>query len=89
MENLEASTTLSFQAFDVTGSFSVDATDIQGTLPVSTGAATVATMMHLPENVPYALRDDFSSQYLDDSMPIGNAIKPGARLTITPKTHLG
>ena len=69
MESFEASTTLDFQAFDVTGSFSVDATDIQGGLPVSTVAATVATMMHLPENVPYALRDDFSSEYLDDSMP--------------------
>jgi hypothetical protein len=89
MEGIEASTTLSFQAFDVTGSFSADLTDIQAALPVSTVAATVATMMHLPENVPYALRDDFSSQYLDDSMPIGDAIEPGARLTITPKTHLG
>ena len=89
MENLEASTTLSFHAYDVTGSFSVNATDIQGALPVSTVATTVATMMHLPENVPYALRDDRSSMYLDDSMPIGDAIKSGATLTITPKTHLG
>jgi hypothetical protein len=89
MENFEASTTLNFQAYDVTGSFSVDVKDIQGAIPVSTMAATVATMLHLPENVPYALRDDFSSQYLDDAMPIGDAIKSGARLTITPKTHLG
>ena len=89
MEGFHTSTTLSFQAFDVTGSFSVDLTEIQGALPVSTVAATVATMMHLPENIPYALRDDLSTQYLDDSMPIGDAIQPGARLTITPKTHLG
>ena len=89
MENLETSTTLSFHAYDVTGSFSVNAADIQGALPVGAVASSVAAMMHLPENVPYALRDDFSSEYLDNSMPIGDAIKSGARLTITPKTHLG
>jgi hypothetical protein len=43
----------------------------------------------LPENVPWALRDEQTSAYLDDARPIGEQLHPGARVTVTPKTHLG
>ena len=45
--------------------------------------------MALPDDVAWALRDDDSSTYLDESRPIGSQIGPGARVTITPQTHLG
>ena len=37
----------------------------------------------------WALRDDDSSAYLDESRPIGSQIGPSSRVTITPQTHLG
>ena len=50
---------------------------------------TIMSLMSLPADVPWALRDDGSSAYLDSERPIGDQIEPGARVTITPKTHLG
>jgi len=49
----------------------------------------IVSLMSLPADVPWALRDDGSSAYLDSERPIGDQIEPGARVTITPKTHLG
>jgi len=85
----DVTSTLNFVAYDVTGHHSVDAKDIQSSLPVSAVASSLASQMHLPDNVPWGLRDDATSLFLDDAMPIGEAVKPDARLTITPKTHLG
>jgi hypothetical protein len=39
--------------------------------------------------VPYGLRDDSTGAFLDDAKPIGEQIGPNAKVTITPKTHLG
>jgi hypothetical protein len=45
--------------------------------------------MSLPSDVPWALRDDATSAFLDDGVAIGDQIRTHARLTVTPKTHLG
>ena len=82
------SVTLSFEASDVTGTHSVEAKDIQASLPVSAVAKSLAEAMHLPQNVPYGLRDDRTSEFLDDNRSIGDQVKADASLTITPKTHL-
>jgi len=52
-------------------------------------ASSLAAWMKLPDNVPWGLRDDSSSRFLDDELPVGDQIRPGARVTVTPKTHLG
>ena len=80
---------LSFEAWDVTGTHSVEAKDIQASLPVSAVASSLAVTMNLPKNVPYGLRDDGTSEFLDDDRPIGDQVEPDSTLTITPKTHLG
>ena len=55
------------------------------------GAVTdsIAARMALPDDVAWALRDDRGGAYLDDGAPIGGQIDPGARVTITPRAHLG
>ena len=79
---------LAFRAGNVTGTRE---------LPLEVGRGTtagevadgIARMMSLPDDVAYALRDDRSSAFLDEGSPIGDQLAPGARVTITPKTHLG
>lgn len=86
---LEPPETLGFEATDVTGMHHVAARDVQRRLPAGAVARALASRMALPDNVPWALRDEATSAYLDDDRPIGDQIEPEARLTLTPKTHLG
>jgi len=51
-------------------------------------AQTLAARMELPTNVPWALRND-QGMFLDDTQEIGAQIEQDARLTLTPKAHLG
>jgi hypothetical protein len=81
------------------GGLQIFASNVTGTheVPVDVGpglsagdvANSIVSLMSLPADVPWALRDDGSSAYLDSERPIGDQIEPGARVTITPKTHLG
>jgi len=80
---------VSFEAADVTGTHRVIAKQVQRDLPAGAVAKSLAVRMSMPQNVPWALRDDSTSAYLDESRPIGDQIKPGAKVTLTPKTHLG
>lgn len=86
---LEPPETFGFEATDVTGMHRVEARDVQRRLPAGAVARAVASRMALPDNVPWALRDEATSAFLDDETPIGEQIGPDARLTVTPKTHLG
>ena len=88
MSNLVA-TLVSFSVHDVTDTISLEKENIQGSLPVSAVASSLASEMQLPENVPWGLRDDQTSEFLDDSKPISEQIESGTSLTVTPKTHLG
>ncbi len=76
-----------FTANSVTGAQGVDV-QFQRTTPSSAVARSLAEMLGMPSDVPYGLRDDGSSVYLDDK-PIGDQIEPGATLSVTPKAHLG
>ena len=81
------------------GGLQIFASNVTGTheLPVDVGpslsagdvANSIVSLMSLPSDVPWVLRDDGSSAYLDSERPIGDQIEPGARVTITPRTHLG
>lgn len=79
---------LSLLASNVTGTRSVP---FQFDPALAVGAVTdaIAADMAMPGDVPWALRNDDSSAYLDDGRPLGDQIEPGARVTITPRTHLG
>ena len=80
--------TLDFVASDVTGINTVRARDIQPSLPASAVALSLAALMQLPEDVPWGLRNDDTSAFLDDETPIGEQLRPGSAVTLTPKTHL-
>jgi hypothetical protein len=82
-------TNMTFEATDVTGTHTVTATNVQPSLPAGAVANALAHRMALPTNVPWALRDDATSAFLDDNVAIGDQIITDARLTVTPKTHLG
>ncbi len=77
-----------FLASDVTGSSEMDVTDLQPSVPAGVAARTLAERMELPLDVPWALRDD-RGVFLDDGRQIGEQLEPNARVTLTPKTHLG
>ena len=77
-----------FLATNITGTQSIPV-DVDGGLTVRSVADSIASRMALPDDVAWALRDDDSSAYLDESQPIGTQIGPSSRVTITPRTHLG
>jgi hypothetical protein len=79
---------LSLELNDVTGTQSVVADDVQYSLPAGAVARAVANQFSLPENVPWSLHDDRGA-FLDDEAPIGDQVTTGAKLWVSPKTHLG
>lgn len=82
-----ADPSINFYAQSVTGHERVEVS-FQRSTPADTVATSLAEMLGMPVDVPWAIRDDESSSYLDAG-PIGDQIEPGARVTVTPKTHLG
>ena len=80
--------TLSFSATDVTQTREVTAV-FQRSAPVRSVTRALAQRMALPANVPWALRHDRTSEYLDEDKPIEGQIATGERVTVTPKAHLG
>ena len=83
-----ASDVLAFRATNVTGTREMPL-EVQRGLPAGDVAESIANLMALPDDVPWVLRDDRSSAFLDEDLPIGEQLAPGARVTITPRTHLG
>ena len=77
-----------FQAADVTNTHVLEASDVDRDTPAGSVAMALAARMELPQG-PWALRDDLTGNYLDDQRAIGEQIESNARLTLTPKSHLG
>jgi len=63
--------------------------DVEPALNAEEVARAVADLMSMPQDTPWALREDDTAAFLDGDRPIGEQIRPGARLTLTPKSHLG
>ncbi len=80
---------LSFSVSDVTGLHTLDFENVDGHRSVSDVATSIASLMDLPTNIPYALRDDTRAKMLVDDAPLGNQVDLGAKLVLTPKVHLG
>lgn len=81
--------TMRFTATDVTGTHTLEATQVQPSLPAGAVARSVAEKLGLPMDVPWALRSDTTSAHLDDGVAIGDQIESDSRVTIFPRTHLG
>ena len=83
--------TLRFRARDVTGTHDLLVEDVQRGALAGSVAQSLAARMDLPTDIPWALRSDRSGAWLKDDAPLGEQIngEVEARLTITPKTHLG
>lgn len=81
------SRSLRIRATDVTGSLEIDA-ELQPGAPAGAVARMLAQRMELPTDVPWALRDDRGA-FLDDERQLGEQLEADARVTLTPKTHLG
>jgi len=79
---------LSFLVSTVTGSQEIE---VEFTSELSARSVTdsIAHRFALPSDVPWQLRDDGSSAYLDDDRSIGEQVEKGAHLTVSPKSHLG
>ena len=80
---------LSFEVTDVTGSQTVVASEVPLSISAGAVATALADRMSLPTDVPWTLRDEASAAFLAEDVAIGDQIGDEARLTITPKTHLG
>jgi hypothetical protein len=85
--NIAKSETLAFHAGNVTGTQQIPV-EYGRDLSVQSVTDSIAHRMSLPDDVPWALRNDGSSAYLKEDRPIGDEIEPGSHVTITPKTHL-
>jgi hypothetical protein len=79
--------TLRFQVTDVTGTRELEV-EVAADTPAGAVARTLAEQMHLPDNVPWALRDDRGG-FCDDTRQVGEMVGQDARVWIVPKTHLG
>ena len=80
---------LTLRARDVTGTRDLPV-EVDPGLRVSDVADQLVDLMSLPRDTPWALRDDRSASFLDDSRSIGEQVTgTEATLTVTPRTHLG
>jgi hypothetical protein len=86
---LEEPDTLDFEVSDVTGTHQLMATGVQRAVSAGAVAHSLAASMKLPDNVPWALRDETTSAFLEDDRPIGEQLRRGAKVVVTPKAHLG
>jgi len=82
--------TISFTARDITGLHEVTVDDMPADAPAGEVARSLANRLNLPTNVPWSLRSDTSAEYLKDDVDLASQLpETGAKLTISPRTHLG
>ena len=79
---------LNFEVRNITGTQKIPV-ESPAQLSVRIVTESISHEMALPEGVPWSLRDDSSSAYLDEDAAIGDQIQPGTRVTVVPRTHLG
>ena len=77
------------EAIDVTGTITLTTRDMKRSTPAGAAAQTIASRMQLPSNVPWGLRSDATGAFLSEDEAIGDQLKTGDRVVVTPKTHLG
>lgn len=81
---------ISFTARDITGLHEITVDDMPADAPAGEVARSLANRLNLPTNVPWSLRSDTSAEYLRDDQDLASQLpETGAKLTISPRTHLG
>jgi hypothetical protein len=81
---------LTFSVEEVTGMRSLHVENVDGHRTAEDVATSMASMLELPSNTPYALRDEERARMLIDDRPIGSQVpQTGAHLVCIPKSHLG
>ena len=81
---------ISFTARDITGQHEISVDNMPSDAPAGEVARALANRLNLPANVPWSLRSDTSVQYLKDDVDLASQLpETGAKLTISPRTHLG
>jgi hypothetical protein len=78
-----------FDVTDVTRSRPMRARNVPRSIPAGIIARSLAARLRLPDNVPWTLRDDSTSVFLDEGRAIGEQIQQDSKVTLTPMTHLG
>ena len=80
-----------FRARDVTGTQDILVGDIARGTPAGAVAQSIAARMDLPTNVPWALRDDRTGQWLRDDVAIDDQVQENSEssVSVIPKAHLG
>jgi hypothetical protein len=81
--------TLTLEATDVTGTHTLEVSGVDESLSAGLLAQAIAARMELPQNVPWALRNDATGAYLEDNRAVGEQITTEAKVSIVPKAHLG
>lgn len=80
---------LDFLASDVTGTRELEFDGVNGHRLVRDVAMSVASAMDLDLSLPYGLRDDVRARMLSDEHSLGGQIRPGTKLVVIPRSHLG
>ncbi|MFV1965908.1 MAG: hypothetical protein ACC628_10825 [Pirellulaceae bacterium] len=80
---------LRFSVSDVTGRQSLDVENVDGHRTAGDVAMSVASMMELPTNTPFSLRENGGARMLQDDVALGSQVGPETDLTVIPKAHLG
>jgi hypothetical protein len=84
----ESPKSFQFLARNVTATKTLEV-EVTSELRAEEVARSVAELLSMPADTPWALREDDTASFLDGDRPIGEQIRPGARVTLTPKAHLG
>lgn len=81
---------LAFSVSEVTGLRTLAIGNVDGHRDAGQVATSMASLLGLPANTPYALRDDSSARMLVDDQPLGSQIPAeGTQLVVIPRSHLG
>lgn len=74
---------------DVTGLKTLELEGVDGHRSVKDVSATIAEVLDLSTEVPWALRDNGTARMLVEDHPLGIQVKQNAELVAIPKSHLG
>jgi hypothetical protein len=86
----EVADPLAFSVSEVTGLRTLEIENVDGHREAGQVAMSMASLLGLPTNTPYGLRDDASARMLADDQPLGGKIpSAGTKLVVIPKSHLG
>ncbi len=79
---------LHFRAQTITSSKAVEV-GFDRALPAGEVARSISDMLSLPQETEWQLRLDRTAAFLDEKQPIGEQLKPGSQVSVTPRAHLG